>query len=39
VQLFGISAEPNAGLTLAEVARVAAQNRLELVLLARLEPR
>jgi hypothetical protein len=39
VQLFGISAEPNAGLTLSELARISAQNRLELVLLTRLEPR
>jgi hypothetical protein len=39
VQLLGIGAEPNARLVHTELAYVAAKNRLELVLLARLEPR
>jgi ribosomal protein S12 methylthiotransferase accessory factor YcaO len=38
VQLFGIGAEPNAALALAELLYEAAQSGLELVPFARLEP-
>jgi hypothetical protein len=39
VELFGTNAEPDAGLALDELSRVAAQNGLELVVRALLEPR
>jgi hypothetical protein len=39
VQLFGTNAEPDAGLALDKLSRVTAQNGLELVVRALLEPR